>query len=213
MNSIEIFEKHAQEYDEWFDENKAIYKSEILALKDLIPREGIGLEIGVGTGRFAIPLGIKIGVEPAKAMADMARKRGIDVREARAEALPFDDKSFDFVLMVTTICFLKNPIQALEEIKRVLKPGGCIIIGMIDRNSPLGETYERKKITSKFYKYANFYSLDQVLNWLTNLDFGHVVTHQTVFKSPGQINAVEPFKEGHGKGAFVVIAAKKKRLQ
>jgi SAM-dependent methyltransferase len=213
MNSIEIFEKHAQEYDEWFDENKVFYKSEILALKDLIPREGIGLEIGVGTGRFAIPLGIKIGVEPAKAMADIARKRGIDVREARAEVLPFDDESFDFVLMVTTICFLKNPLQALEEIKRVLKPGGRIIIGMIDRNSPLGETYEIKKITSEFYKYDNFYSSDQVLNWLTNSDFGHVVTHQTVFISPGQINAVEPFKEGYGKGAFVVIAAKKMRLK
>src|SRR5659263_286596 len=103
MSSIEIFEMHAQEYDEWFGENKEVYMSEILALKDLIPSEGIDLEIGVGTGRFAIPLGIKIGVEPAKAMADISRKRGIDVRESRAEALPFDDESFDFVLMVTTI--------------------------------------------------------------------------------------------------------------
>jgi hypothetical protein len=58
MGSIEIFEKHAQEYDEWFDKNKPVYESEILALKDLIPREGTGLEIGVGTGRFATLLGI-----------------------------------------------------------------------------------------------------------------------------------------------------------
>jgi SAM-dependent methyltransferase len=209
MGSIEIFEKHAQEYDEWFDKNKPVYESEILALKDLIPREGTGLEIGVGTGRFATLLGIKIGVEPAKTMADMARQRGIDVYEARAEALPFDDESFDFVLMVTVMCFLGNPLQALEEIKRVLKPGGHIVIGIIDLDSPSGKDYERKKMTSTFYKYANFHSSEQVLNWLTSLDFGHLIVHQTVFKSPEQIDAVEPFKNGHGKGALVAIAAKK----
>jgi len=129
MSSIEIFEMHAQEYDEWFGENKEVYMSEILALKDLIPSEGIGLEIGVGTGRFAIPLGIKIGVEPAKAMADISRKRGIDVRESRAEALPFDDESFDFVLMVTTICFLENPLRALEEIREFLNQGVVLSLG------------------------------------------------------------------------------------
>ena len=138
MKNIEIFEEHAAEYDEWFDDNAAAYQSEILALRDIIPTAATGLEVGVGTGRFAEPLGIGIGVEPAKAMAEMARKRGIDVHEARAEALPFQNESFDFVLMVTIICFLENPMQALVEAKRVLKPGGVIIIGMIDCNSPLG---------------------------------------------------------------------------
>jgi ubiquinone/menaquinone biosynthesis C-methylase UbiE len=124
MKNRDVFEKYAQEYDKWFDENKDVYKSEIMILRGLIPREGVGLEVGVGTGRFATPLGIKMGVEPAKAMADMARKRGINVHEGRAEALPFDDDSFDFVLMMTTICFLENPLHALEEAKRVLKPEG-----------------------------------------------------------------------------------------
>ena len=210
MKNIEVFEKHASEYDKWFDDNNAVYISELLALKDLIPREGIGLEIGVGTGRFAALLGIGIGVEPAKAMADIARRRGIDVHEAMAEALPFDDESFDFVLMVTAICFLKNPFQALEEANRVIKPGGHIIVGMIDKNSPLGEDYERKKLTSKFYKYANFLSADQVLSWLWYLNFDHIVTRQSIFRSAKEISSVEPFEEGHGKGAFVAIAAKKK---
>lgn len=210
MNSIEIFEKHAAEYDEWFEENEAVYKSEILALRDLVPAEGIGLEVGVGTGRFAAPLGIGVGVEPAKTMADMARKRGIDVHEAKAEALPFHDESFDFLLMVTTICFLENPLQALKEAKRVLKPWGLIIIGMIDKNSPFGRDYERKKATSKFYKYADLHSADQVLSWLESLDFNHIAIHQTIFKSLKEIGEVEPFEEGHGKGAFVAIAARKR---
>lgn len=99
----------------------------------------------MGTGRFAVPLGIRIGVEPAKAMADIAQKRGIEVYKAKAEKLPFDDSSFDFVLIVVTICFVQDPVQALREAKRVLKPGGYIIIGMIDKESFLGKLYESKK--------------------------------------------------------------------
>ncbi len=209
MNNLEILEKYAAEYDEWFDENEAVYKSEILALRDLIPAAGMGLEVGVGTGRFATPLGIGMGVEPAKAMAERARQRGIDVREARAESLPFRDESFDFVLMVTTICFLEDPPQALAEAKRVMRPGGRIIIGMIDRNSPLGKDYERKKATSKFYKYARFLSVDLVMGWLESLNFEHIATRQTVFKSTRDISAAELFEEGYGKGAIVVIAARK----
>jgi ubiquinone/menaquinone biosynthesis C-methylase UbiE len=210
MNNIEIFERHAAEYDQWFDENPAAYQSEVLALRDLIPTAGIGLEVGVGTGRFAFPLGIGMGVEPARAMADRARERGIEVHEARAEALPFQDESFDFVMMVTTICFLEDPMQAVAEAKRVIRPGGRIIIGMIDCNSPLGKDYERKKSTSKFYKYARFLSVDQVLSWLKSLDFDHIATRQTLFRSTRDIVAAEPFEEGHGKGAFVAIAARKK---
>lgn len=166
----------------------------------------------MGTGRFAVPLGIRIGVEPAKAMADIAQKRGIEVYEAKAEKLPFDDSSFDFVLIVVTICFVQDPIQALREAKRVLKPGGYIIIGMIDKESFLGKLYESKKKESKFYRHANFYSTRQVLDWLKKLKYEHIKTCQTIFKNPKEITAIEPVKEGHGEGGFVVITAQKKEV-
>jgi SAM-dependent methyltransferase len=209
MKSRDIFERHAQEYDRWFDENRCVYQSELMALRALIPAEGLSLEVGVGTGRFAAPLGIRMGVEPAAAMAEMARRRGIDVLEGRAEALPFHDGSFDFVLMMTTICFLDDPLQALEEARRVLRPAGRLIIGMIDRYSPLGLIYEEKKRTGKFYRYADFRSADEVINWLRCLNFGHIVVRQTIFKSPDEIEALEPFEEGYGRGAIVVISARK----
>ncbi|MCW3136769.1 MAG: methyltransferase domain-containing protein [Canidatus Methanoxibalbensis ujae] len=209
MNSIEIFERYAQEYDEWFDANRFAYESEVQALKKFVPKNSKGLEVGVGTGRFAVPLGIGVGVEPAKAMADIARKRGIEVYEAKAEKLPFDDSSFDFVLIVVTICFVQNPMQALREAKRVLKPGGYIIIGMIDRESFLGKLYESKKKESKFYRHANFYSTRQVLDWLKKLEFEYIKTCQTIFKDPKKITGIEPVKEGYGEGGFVVISAQK----
>ncbi|OYT62434.1 SAM-dependent methyltransferase [Thermoplasmatales archaeon ex4484_30] len=209
MKNIQIFEKLAKEYDEWFDENELVYKSEILALRKLIPKKGKGLEIGVGTGRFAAPLNIHIGVEPAKAMADIARKRGIEVYEARAEKLPFNNNSFDFILMVTTICFLQDPMQALREAKRVLKSEGHIIIGMIDANSPHGRMYKLKKKKSRFYKNANFYPVNQVLKWLKNLGFGGIQVYQTIFRNIEEINDIQEVKEGYGEGLFVVISAQK----
>ncbi|MHA1271175.1 MAG: class I SAM-dependent methyltransferase [Candidatus Helarchaeota archaeon] len=209
MDEIKIFEKYADEYDIWFEKNNYIYKSEIKALGKFIPKCGRGLEVGVGTGRFAVPLGIKIGIEPAKKMADIARNRGIKVENALAENIPYDNESFDFVLLMTTICFLKNPVVALKEIRRVLIPNGLIIIGMVDKNSFLGKLYEKKRLISKFYKYATIYSTEQVLEWLNELNFGNFKICQTIFKKLEDIKAIEPVKDGHGSGGFVVISAQK----
>ncbi len=181
----------------------------MLALRSLLPRSGTGLEVGVGTGRFALPLGITVGVEPAHAMASIARKRSIEVYEARAEEFPFDNESFDFVVMVTTICFLPRPIQALLEVRRVLKPRGCIIMGIIDKDSHLGEAYEAKKSESTFYRYAHFYSVTQVIEWLRELGYDIIRTCQTIFKNPEEIASLEPVKEGYGEGGFVAILAQK----
>ena len=75
QESTRIFENSVQEYDAWFDRHLPVYESEIRAIKEYIPPSGKGLEIGLGTGRFAAPLGIQVGVEPAGAMARIARKR------------------------------------------------------------------------------------------------------------------------------------------
>jgi ubiquinone/menaquinone biosynthesis C-methylase UbiE len=208
-NLVQIFEASAQEYDAWFDRHRLVYESEILALKKFIGSGGIGLEIGVGTGRFAVPLGIEVGVEPAAAMADMAQSRGIQVYRAVAEALPFRRDSFDLVVMVTVICFLRDPFLSLTETTRVLKPGGRILIGMIDRDSPLGRYYEAHKQDSTFYRQANFYSIDQVLEWLTGLNYRQVEVCQTLFGDLSDITHLEPVRAGHGDGGFVAIAAQK----
>jgi len=60
MPRVEPFEKFSEEYDEWFVRNRDVYQAEVDAIKDLITPGKIGLEVGIGTGRFALPLGIKI---------------------------------------------------------------------------------------------------------------------------------------------------------
>ena len=59
MPKIEPFEKYSQDYEEWFEKHQKLYEAEIKAVKKLIPPFANGIEIGVGSGRFAVPLGIK----------------------------------------------------------------------------------------------------------------------------------------------------------
>jgi ubiquinone/menaquinone biosynthesis C-methylase UbiE len=205
----QVFETSAQEYDAWFAKHHYCYESELRALKTLTGPHNRGLELGVGTGRFAAPLGIAVGIEPARAMAAIARERGIQVVGAVAEALPFRDDSFDLVAMITVLCFLSDPFLSLTEGTRVLKPGGQILIGMIDKNSRLGRTYEEHKQKNKFYRQARFYEVRQVLAWLHALGYRDEQLCQTIFKGLSEITSLEPVQEGFGTGGFVVISARK----
>ena len=208
MDKIEIFNKYAEMYDEWYDENKFIYLSEINALRRFIPK-GRGLEIGVGTGRFSIPFNIKYGVDPSKRMSEIAKKRGINVHIGYGENLPYKNNSFDFILITTTLCFVDDPIKVLKESKRVLKPGGRIIIGIIDKDSFLGKIYQSKKEGNPFYKHAKFLSAREVIDYLKDLKFRNIEVVQTIFKKLEEINEIEEVKDGYGEGGFVVISATK----
>ncbi len=208
-NGLQVFESLAGEYDAWFDRLRFSYESELLALKTLAGTHQRGLELGVGTGRFASPLGIKMGLEPARAMAVIARKRGLQVIQAVAEALPFPRDSFDLVAIITALCFFQDPFKALSEATRVLTPAGAILIGMIDKDSPLGREYEANRLHSRFYRDARFYGVREVLTWLKRLGYRDARLCQTIFKGLSEIHGPEPVREGFGDGGFVVIFARK----
>jgi ubiquinone/menaquinone biosynthesis C-methylase UbiE len=206
---IQVFEAAAREYDAWFEDHRFCYEAEIRALQTFAGPARRGLEIGVGTGRFAGPLGIKIGLEPARAMAVIARKRGIQVLRGVAEALPFPRDSFDLVAMITTLCFFQDPFLALREATRVLTSPGQLLIGMIDKDSPLGRLYEAHREKSKFYRAARFYGVGPVLAWLRELGYREMRLCQTIFRGLTEITSPEPIQEGYGQGGFVVISARK----
>ena len=210
MNEVprtEPFDKYFNEYEDWFVEHRFVYESELEAVKHFIPIDKKGLEIGIDTGRFALPFGIIEGVEPSASMRKFAQQKGLIVYKGTAEELPLLNESYDFVLMVTTICFIDDVKKAFSEVKRVLKPKDKFIIGLVDKNSPLGETYERLKEQNKFYSYATFYSAEEVKILLEENGFTNIEIVQTVFGELSDIKMVQQYKIGYGEGGFVVICA------
>ncbi len=203
------FDEHLERYEEWFERHESAYRSELKAVREMVPSEGEGLEVGVGSGRFAGPLSIKKGIDPSLEMLKGARERGIEVIKGVGERLPFRNKSFDHILIVTTICFFDDAERALKECRRVLKDGGKIMIGFIDKKSYLGKLYEKKKEKNVFYREATFFSFNEVKEMLSGQKFKDISSIHTLFERSVDHDGVEPFKEGHGEGSFVVVSARK----
>ena len=206
------FEDHVAEYEAWYEDHPFVFSSEVEALREMLP-EGdrlTGIEVALGTGRFAKALGIKEGIEPSPNMRAKATRRGIEVVDGVAEHLPYGDLRFDFVLMAFCISYFEDIHVAFREAHRVLKRNGLLIVGFIDRNSTIGKQYEQRKPESTFYKTANFYSVDKVLAELNRAGFKHFKFCQTLFKPLDEIRELEPARSGYGDGSFVVIQAGKK---
>jgi SAM-dependent methyltransferase len=201
------FEQHSGRYEAWFDAHGETYVSELLALRIFVPLTGLGLEIGVGSGRFAAALGIQVGLDPSPAMLALARARGIEVVRGMAEELPFADDNFDHALVVTTLCFVDSPAAMLAEARRVLKPAGTLVIGFIDRNSALGQAYDARRAESVFYRDARLFSAGQVERLLLEAGFRVRGWAQTLTRPLADSREVEPAQPGHGAGAFVVVMA------
>ena len=112
--------------------------------------------------------------------------------------------------MVITLSFFQDPKRALHEANRVLKREGQIIVGIVDKNSFLGKLYQEKgEENHPFYRYARLFSYDEVINLLKESEFENFKVYQTIFQLPENLENIEQPIEGHGKGGFVVIDAKK----
>jgi len=96
------------------------------------------LEIGIGSG-LNIPyydpekVDHLWGIDPSAEMWAIARKNALEHHldaefiESGAEAIPLDDNTADTVVMTYTLCTIPDPRSALQEIRRVLKPGGNLL--------------------------------------------------------------------------------------
>jgi SAM-dependent methyltransferase len=198
------FDEYPDRYDAWYDEHRAACRSELDALRALLPESGEGLDIGVGTGRLAALLGLDFGVDPSPEMRRRAHRRGITVRDGVAEALPYREDRFDEALMTTTLCYLDDPPRAFREAHRVLRPGGTLVVGFIDRDHPLGQRYARSD--SPFYENVSFHTVPEVLDLLDTAGFESLTTRQTLFTdAPGALDRPDPVTEGYGNGGFVAV--------
>jgi ubiquinone/menaquinone biosynthesis C-methylase UbiE len=165
-----------------------------LALLDVQPRERV-LEVGFGHGRGIAAAarlargGLVSGVDHAPDMVAMAARRNrdairqglVDLRQADCSMLPFDAASFDKAWSVHTIYFWNDPRQVLGEIRRVLKPGGRLVLGFRAESE-----LTRAAFPESIYR---FYPAGQVRELLLQAGFVNVTLSNEFSGSRGVILA------------------------
>ena len=115
-------------------------------LVEKIPANGKVLEIAPGPGYFCIELA-KLGnyqitgLDISKSFVEIARKNAIeaglkiDFREGNASAMPFQDNTFDFTFCQAAFKNFSEPVKAIAEMYRVLRPGGLSVIADLRREA------------------------------------------------------------------------------
>ena len=188
--SYGAFNTHTDEYDAWFDSEpgRTIFAMEVECLRPLLhsyPRPY--LEAGAGSGRFAQALGVEYGVEPSEALGRKAISRGIQVVNVTGEKLPFPVATFGGVLIALTLCFVNDPLRVLQEVSRVLRPQGGLVLGLILKGSSWAEFYRSKgERGHPLYRQARFFSRDEVEDLLRSSRFEVLEYRSVLFQPPGQ---------------------------
>jgi 2-polyprenyl-6-hydroxyphenyl methylase/3-demethylubiquinone-9 3-methyltransferase len=134
----QIQKQYYEEYwdrglSDWSPAGVTISAFEQQLLTRFIPRNSRVLDFGCGDGSHAGPFLLSndcsyVGADISATAVAMCRDKGLDATEYTAEApLPFEDERFDSVVSFEVFEHLFSPHQALMEIHRVLRPGGCLV--------------------------------------------------------------------------------------
>jgi len=159
----------AEYYDEYYNSEfgrkvDAVEKRLVKKYIEQIPIKN-ALEVGCGTGHwteFFINNGFEItGIDISENMINIARKKNLkDVKFEiiNIEDAPYPDNSFDNIFAITSLEFVDNRQKAIEQIYRILKPGGYLLIGCLNQNSFIGKTKQSNKVFAR----ANFFDAEQL---------------------------------------------------
>jgi len=165
-------------------------------LVEKIPANGKVLEIAPGPGYFCIELA-KLGnyqitgLDISKSFVEIARRNAaeaglkIDFREGNASAMPFKENTFDFTFCQAAFKNFSEPVKAIAEMYRVLRPGGLSVISDLRRDAS-AEEIEREikgmglgrinafmvRWTFKNMLLKNAYSIDEMKSMVARTPFG-----------------------------------------
>ena len=168
-----LFDSKADTYDSWYTTPLGAYEDE---LENALVFRHVGgirgktvLDVGCGTGLYSIRLsegGADVtAVDISLKMIEIARRKAQDrgqyiwYDEADMAKLPYENRTFDMVVSITALEFAADPLLALMEMARVLRPGGKLVVGVLNNDSPWADARrERAKREASIYGTAHFFS-------------------------------------------------------
>ena len=190
-----VFDKEARQYDDFFQTPLGQFVDEVEKrglFEDFAVQEDMRiLEIGAGTGTLTLELAqrgarvtaVDISPEMLKVAQQKAARTGRDItfEVMDAHALDFSDATFDVVISMATLEFFSSPQKAYEEMKRVVKQDGRVIIGTINKDSDWGALYQSETFKDTVFAHAGFKNAAE----LEALDPGNLETlRHCLFTSP-----------------------------
>jgi len=214
-------ERVAQVYDRWFEMKKGSladwFEKELMSrIVELNPGGKI-LDVGCGTGNHLQFFGAKgmkaIGIDISLPMLRVAQKKLGQPNVlclGKAGALPFKEKSFDSVSLITTLEFVEDPLKALREAVRVSRKK--IILGVLNKYSLIAISRRIKGIfRPSIYNEAKFYSIWELKKLLIkvlgkgNLNWGSALMLPLSFQEWfGGLERIISFRKNPF-GAFLVV--------
>ncbi len=177
----------------------------------LLP-QGHMLELGCGTGHwtaFFAAEGFEVTAVDSSAhmLAQAAKKmiHGVTFEKADALHLPFGKEAFNLVSSITMLEFVPDKQRAIEEMYRVLKPGGWLLVGALNGESALGASKDADEV----FKHGDFFTLQELKMLLTT--FGEPQINGAVHLSPDfKIADGTPDEHSYEPAFFVGIVQKTK---
>jgi ubiquinone/menaquinone biosynthesis C-methylase UbiE len=160
------FENRAlvERYEAWYETTgrraDRLEKSLFQRLLTEFPLARTILEVGCGTGHFTRWLGERglqpVGLDLSLSMLEEARHlRSPFCLQGDALMLPFCSASFDLVILITTLEFISDPVQALDEAIRVARQG--LLLGVLNAQRHLGRQYKREG--GPIWEVARFFTM------------------------------------------------------
>jgi ubiquinone/menaquinone biosynthesis C-methylase UbiE len=190
--SQEFFDRHARQWDDLARTLLPVpeYRQRLL---ELLPEGATVLEIGVGTGGLLTELAARggqvIGMDHSPAMLEEARRRltaagidGIELRLGEMSHLPLPDASVACVVANMVLHHAAEPSAVLAEIRRVLTPGGVLLLADLAR-------HEREAAREQLADQWLGFSEEELTGWLGNAGFIDVVC-QRIEGASGQENVL-----------------------
>ena len=145
------FDEHAEAYDAWFLTNENVLYSELKLVAYFLKEKEDIFSVGCGSGLFEMLLKrdfnitVEQGIEPSAGMAEIARKRGIDVRLETAEAADYGTACYDAVLFNGTPSYITDLEKAFAKAYEALRPGGRIVVIDVPKESSYALLYNLAK--------------------------------------------------------------------